>query len=58
MLHTSASGANTTAIGNGVNGRYTDSLLIGDRTGTYWYRMLLVSARNILIGKNAQIGNR
>ena len=53
---TSASGANTTAIGNGVNGRYTDSLLIGDLTGTFGTDAT-GSARNILIGKNAQIGS-
>ena len=53
---TSASGANTTAIGNGVNGRYTDSLLIGDLTGTFGTDAT-DSARNILIGKNAQIGS-
>ena len=53
---TSASGANTTAIGNGVNGRYTESLLIGDLTGTFGTDAT-GSARNILIGKNAQIGS-
>ena len=53
---TSASGGSTTAIGNGVNGRYTESLLIGDLTGTFGTDAT-GSARNILIGKNAQIGS-
>ena len=53
---TSASGANTTAIGNGVNGRYTESVLIGDLTGTFGTDAT-GSSRNVLIGKNAQIGS-
>ena len=53
---TSALGGSTTAIGNGANGRYTDSLLIGDLTGTFGTDAT-GSARNILIGKNAQIGS-
>lgn len=51
---TSASGAGTTAIGNGVNGRYTDSVLIGDGTGNYGGN---TGSRNILIGRNAQVGD-
>ena len=51
---TSASGASTTAIGNGVNGRYVESILIGDNTGTVGGNTV---ARSILIGKNAQVGD-
>ena len=51
---TSASGANTTAIGNGVNGRYDNSVLIGDGTGNYGGT---AGSRNILIGQNAQVGD-
>ena len=51
---TSASGASTTAIGNGVNGRYVESILIGDNTGTTGGNTV---ARSILIGKNAQVGD-
>lgn len=32
---TSATAEKTTAIGNGVNGRYANSVLIGDGTGNY-----------------------
>ena len=45
---TSASGGSTTAIGYGVNGRYDNSVLIGDGT---------TGSRNILIGQNAQVGD-
>ena len=51
---TSASGTNTTAIGNSVNGRYTDSVLIGDGTGNYGGN---TGGRNILIGRHAQVGD-
>ena len=51
---TSALGTNTTAIGNSVNGRYTDSVLIGDGTGNYGGN---TGSRNILIGRNAQVGD-
>ena len=51
---TSALGASTTAIGNGVNGRYANSVLIGDDTGNYGGK---TGSRNILIGKNAQVGD-
>ena len=51
---TSASGASTTAIGYGVNGRYDNSVLIGDGTGNYGGT---TGSRNILIGQNAQVGD-
>ena len=51
---TSAPGTNTTAIGNSVNGRYTDSVLIGDGTGNYGGN---TGSRNILIGRHAQVGD-
>ena len=51
---TSASGERTTAIGNGVNGRYANSVLIGDGTGNYGGT---TGSRNILIGQNAQVGD-
>ena len=51
---TSASGASTTAIGYGVNGRYDNSVLIGDGTGNYGGT---AGSRNILIGQNAQVGD-
>ena len=51
---TSAPGTNTTAIGNSVNGRYTDSVLIGDGTGNYGGN---TGGRNILIGRHAQVGD-
>ena len=51
---TSASGGSTTAIGYGVNGRYGNSVLIGDGTGNYGGT---TGSRNILIGQNAQVGD-
>lgn len=51
---TSASGGSTTAIGYGVNGRYANSVLIGDGTGNYGET---TGNRNILIGQNAQVGD-
>ena len=51
---TSASGGSTTAIGYGVNGRYANSVLIGDSTGSYGGT---TGNRNILIGQNAQVGD-
>ena len=45
---------NVTAIGNNVSGRYTDSIFIGDNTGTAGGNTV---ARSILIGKNAQVGD-
>ena len=51
---TSASGGSTTAIGYGVNGRYGNSVLIGDGTGIYGGT---TGTRNILIGQNAQVGD-
>jgi autotransporter adhesin len=51
---TSASGGSTTAIGYGVNGRYGNSVLIGDGTGNYGGT---AGSRNILIGQNAQVGD-
>ena len=51
---TSASGASTTAIGYGVNGRYDNSVLIGDGTGNYGGT---TGSRNILIGQSAQVGD-
>ena len=51
---TSASGASTTAIGYGVNGRYDNSVLIGDGTGNYGGT---TGSRNILIGQDAQVGD-
>ena len=51
---TSATAAKTTAIGNGVNGRYANSVLIGDGTGNYGET---TGNRNILIGQNAQVGD-
>ena len=51
---TSASGASTTAIGYGVNGRYDNSVLIGDGTGNYGGT---TGSRNILIGQGAQVGD-
>ena len=53
---TSASGPGTTAIGNGVNGRYIDSVMIGDQTGAFGTNTTS-STSNVLIGKNAQIGS-
>ena len=55
---TSASGAGTTAIGNGVNGRYANSVLIGDLAGTFGTSNTgFFTGRNILIGQNSQIGS-
>ena len=51
---TSASGGSTTAIGYGVNGRYDNSVLIGDGTGNYGGT---TGSRNILIGQDAQVGD-
>ena len=51
---TSATSEKTTAIGNGVNGRYANSVLIGDGTGSYGGT---TGNRNILIGQSAQIGD-
>ena len=51
---TSASGGSTTAIGYGVNGRYDNSVLIGDGTGNYGGT---TGSRNILIGQGAQVGD-
>ena len=51
---TSASGRSTTAIGYGVNGRYDNSVLIGDGTGNYGGT---TGSRNILIGQGAQVGD-
>ena len=51
---TSASGGSTTAIGYGVNGRYANSVLIGDGAGNYGGT---TGNRNILIGQSAQIGD-
>ena len=51
---TSASGEKTTAIGNDVNGRYANSVLIGDSTGNYGGT---TGSRNILIGQGAQVGD-
>ena len=51
---TSATAEKTTAIGNGVNGRYANSVLIGDGTGNYGGT---TGSRNILIGQNAQVGD-
>ena len=53
---TSASRSGTTAIGNGVNGRYIDSVMIGDQTGAFGTN-ITSSTSNVLIGKNAQIGS-
>ena len=53
---TSASRSGTTAIGNGVNGRYIDSVMIGDHTGAFGTN-ITSSTSNVLIGKNAQIGS-
>jgi len=49
-----ASQENTTAIGNDVNARYANSVMIGDGTGSYGGK---TGSRNILIGKNAQVGD-
>ena len=51
---TSATGERTTAIGNGVNGRYANSVLIGDGAGNYGGK---AGSRNILIGQSAQVGD-
>ena len=51
---TSAPGTNTIAIGNSVNGRYDNSVLIGDGTGNYGGN---TGGRNILIGRHAQVGD-
>ena len=51
---TSATAEKTTAIGNGVNGRYANSVLIGDGTGNYGGT---TGSRNILIGQGAQVGD-
>lgn len=51
---TSATAEKTTAIGNGVNGRYANSVLIGDSTGNYGGT---TGSRNILIGQGAQVGD-
>lgn len=53
---TSASATGTTAIGNGANGRYIDSVMIGEQTGAFGTNTTS-SARNVLIGKYAQIGS-
>jgi len=45
---------NTTALGNDINGRYANSVMIGDGTGSYGGK---TGSRNILIGKNAQVGD-
>ena len=44
----------TLAIGSDVNGRYANSVLIGDGTGNYGGT---TGSRNILIGQNAQVGD-
>ena len=44
----------TLAIGSDVNGRYANSVLIGDGTGNYGGT---AGSRNILIGQNAQVGD-
>ena len=44
----------TLAIGSDVNGRYANSVLIGDGTGSYGGT---TGSRNILIGQNAQVGD-
>ena len=44
----------TLAIGSDVNGRYANSVLIGDSTGNYGGT---TGSRNILIGQNAQVGD-
>ena len=44
----------TLAIGSDVNGRYANSVLIGDGTGNYGET---TGNRNILIGQNAQVGD-
>ena len=44
----------TLAIGSDVNGRYANSVLIGDSTGNYGGT---AGSRNILIGQNAQVGD-
>ena len=44
----------TIAIGDDVNARYANSVLIGDGTGSYGGK---TGSRNILIGKNAQVGD-
>ena len=51
---TSATAEKTTAIGNGVNGRYANSVLIGDGAGNYGGT---TGNRNILIGQSAQVGD-
>ena len=44
----------TLAIGSDVNGRYANSVLIGDGTGNYGGT---TGSRNILIGQGAQVGD-
>ena len=44
----------TLAIGSDVNGRYANSVLIGDGTGNYGGT---TGSRNILIGQDAQVGD-
>ena len=44
----------TLAIGSDVNGRYANSVLIGDSTGNYGGT---TGSRNILIGQGAQVGD-
>ena len=46
----------TVAIGDGVNARYIDSVMIGERAGVLGTNTTS-SASNVLIGKNAQIGS-
>ncbi len=53
---TSASATGTTAIGNGANGRYINSVMIGEQTGAFGTNTTS-SANNVLIGKSAQIGS-
>ena len=46
----------TVAIGDGVNARYLNSVMIGERTGVFGTNTGS-STNNVLIGKNAQIGS-
>ena len=46
----------TVAIGDGVNARYIDSVMIGEQAGAFGTNTTS-SASNVLIGKNAQIGS-
>ena len=46
----------TVAIGDGVNARYINSVMIGEQTGTFGTNTTS-SANNVLIGRYAQIGS-